>query len=104
MYKKASSIDDNQLRIEEFFLPFGGKLKKDNHWIVKAALIPWEEFESDYEKLFSSKTGAPALSFRIALGSLIIKEYYGYTDRTTVECIEEKPLPSILSWFHIVSI
>ncbi len=91
MYKKACSIDDNQLRIEEFFLPFGGKLKKDNHWIVKAALIPWEEFESDYEKQFSSKTGAPALSFRIALGSLIIKEYYGYTDRTTVECIEENP-------------
>jgi hypothetical protein len=40
MYRKASSTDDNQLRIEEFFLPFGGKLKKDNPWIIKAELIP----------------------------------------------------------------
>ena len=91
MYKKTSSNDDNQLRIEEFFLPFGGKLKKDNPWVVKAALIPWKEFESDYEKLFSSKTGAPALSFRIALGSLIIKETLNLTDRTTVQQIEENP-------------
>ncbi len=91
MYKKASSNESNQLRIEEFFLPFGGKLKKDNPWVVKAALIPWEEFESDYEKLFSSKTGAPALSFRIALGSLIIKETLNLTDRTTVQQIEENP-------------
>ncbi len=91
MYKKRSSADENQLRIEEFFLPFGGKLKKDNHWVLKAALIPWEKFESDYEKNFSSTTGAPALSFRIALGSLIIKEYLGLTDRTTVQQIEENP-------------
>ncbi len=55
MYKKSSSKDENQLRIEEFFLPFGGKLKKDNPWVIKAALIPWEAFESDYEKLFSTK-------------------------------------------------
>lgn len=91
MYKKESPSDENQMRIEEFFLPFGGKLKKDNPWVVKAALIPWEEYERDYEKLFSSRTGAPALSFRIALGSLIIKETLNLTDRTTVQQIEENP-------------
>ncbi len=91
MYKKESSNDENQLRIEEFFLPFGGKLKRDSHWVVKAALIPWDDFEGEYEKNFSSNTGAPALSFRIALGSLIIKEYYGLTDRMTLQQIEENP-------------
>ncbi len=91
MYKKVAENDENQLRIEDFFLPFGGKLKKDNPWVIKASLIPWEEFESDYEKLFSTRNGAPALSFRIALGSLIIKEYLGLTDRATVQNIEENP-------------
>jgi transposase, IS5 family len=41
--------------------------------------------------LFSSKTGAPVLSFRIALGSLIIKETLNLTDRTTVQEIEKNP-------------
>jgi hypothetical protein len=35
--------------------------------------------------------GAPALPFRIALGSLIIKEKLGTSDRKTVEQIKENP-------------
>jgi hypothetical protein len=37
-------------------------------------IIPWEEFEEEYAKNFSENKGAPAKPFRMALGSLIIKE------------------------------
>jgi transposase, IS5 family len=52
----------------------------------------WSEFEEEYAKNFSEiGIGAPAKSFRIALGSLIIKERLGVSDRETVEQIRENP-------------
>ena len=56
-----------------------------------ANLIPWDEFEEEYAKNFSIDMGAPALPFRMALGSLIIKEKLGTSDRETVEQIKENP-------------
>jgi transposase, IS5 family len=44
-----------------------------------------------YAKNFAEDIGAPALPFRIALGSLIIKERLGISDRKTVEQIKENP-------------
>ena len=40
---------------------------------------------------FSDERGAPALPFRMALGSLIIKEKLGISDWETVEQIKENP-------------
>ena len=76
---------------EKFELPFEGKLASDNRWVVMAELIPWEEFETEYAANFSEEMGAPAKTFRIALGALIIKEKLGITDRETVEQIRENP-------------
>ncbi len=56
-----------------------------------ADLIPWAEFESEYSSFFSTEMGAPAKSFRMALGALIIKEKLGISDRETVEQIKENP-------------
>lgn len=56
-----------------------------------ADLIPWKEFESEYSSGFSPEMGAPAKSFRMALGALIIKEKLGISDRETVEQIKENP-------------
>ncbi len=88
MYRKASSSPTPP---ENFELPFDGKLSQDNRWIIMANLIPWEEFEEEYAKNFSIDMGAPALPFRTALGSLIIKEKLGTSDRETVEQIKENP-------------
>jgi len=76
---------------ENFELPFEGKLSPDNRWVIMANLIPWSEFEEEYAKNFSEEMGAPAKSFRIALGALIIKEKLGISDRETVEQIKENP-------------
>ena len=49
------------------------------------------QFEKDYAQNFTEKTGAPAKPFRMALGSLIIKEKCGLSDEETVEQIRENP-------------
>jgi hypothetical protein len=56
-----------------------------------AQLIPWSEFESDYAENFPTEMGAPAKSFRMALGALIIKEQLLISDIETVEQIRENP-------------
>ncbi|WP_029630360.1 IS5 family transposase [[Scytonema hofmanni] UTEX B 1581] len=76
---------------ENFGLPFEGKLSSDNRWIILGNLIPWAEFEEEYSSGFSVEMGAPAKSFRMALGALIIKEKLGISDRETVEQIKENP-------------
>ena len=56
-----------------------------------AELIPWAEFEEQYAEQMSEGMGAPAKSFRMALGALIIKERLGTSDAETVEQIRENP-------------
>jgi len=82
MYRKAESVPSEPL---DFELPNGCKLAEDNRWVKMAQLIPWLEFESDYAENFPTEMGAPAKSFRMALGALIIKEKLGISDIETVE-------------------
>jgi len=80
-----------QLSIEEFYVPFGGKLDPGNRWVVLAVVIPWEPLENQYAPLFNAKTGAPAKPFRMALGALYIQQRLGVSDREIVELITESP-------------
>jgi hypothetical protein len=89
MYRKN---DTNQLKFEDFYLPFSGKLRSNNRWVILSKQIPWQQIEQQYSDKFSdNNTGCPAKSARIALGSLIIKERLGTTDRETVLQIAENP-------------
>ena len=72
-----------------FEISFGGELRRDNRWVVLGELIPWGEVEKRYSKLFSVNNGRPALSVRVALGSLIIKERLKISDEETVDQIRE---------------
>ena len=49
-------------------------------FVIMADLIPWEEFEEEYAQNFSEEIGAPAKTFRMALGALIIKEKLGTSE------------------------
>ena len=86
MYRKTEKSIDS---CDNFELE--GRLSHNNRWVVMAKLIPWSEFEQEYASLFSEEIGAPAKSFRIALGALIIKEKLGTSDIETVEQIKENP-------------
>ncbi len=88
MYRRVAP---GQLSFVDFYLPFSGNLCEENRWVKLAELIPWEAFEEEYASQFSQGLGAPAKSFRMALGALIIKERLGSSDRETVEQIRENP-------------
>ena len=77
MYKHNAK----QLEFEQFSLPFNGGLRSDNRWVKMAKFIPWEEFEVFYSNtLAGSQMGSPAMSPRLAIGALIIKERLGTSD------------------------
>lgn len=57
MYRKE---DPRQLTFDDFYLPFGGHLRRDNRWVILAGQIPWEEIEEAYGQLFSEDNGCPA--------------------------------------------
>ncbi len=86
MYRKHHN---GQLSIEEFHVPFGGKLDPENRWVIFSSLMPWEELEATYATQFSPTTGAPAKPVKLAFGALFIKQRLGLTDEETVEQIRE---------------
>ncbi|VAX32528.1 hypothetical protein MNBD_NITROSPIRAE01-180 [hydrothermal vent metagenome] len=89
MYRRT---DPNQLAFEDFHLPFGGKLRSNNRWVLLAKTIPWAEVEEEYIVHFSLEDmGSPAKSSRIAFGALLLKERLGVTDRELVEQVSENP-------------
>lgn len=89
MYK---SNEKQTIMPDDFFLPFGGKLNKENRWVKLANIIPWWDFEDKYRENFKpSHKGEQAFSVRVALGTLIIKTKLGVSDDETVNQIAENP-------------
>ncbi|KJS12089.1 MAG: hypothetical protein VR67_11505 [Peptococcaceae bacterium BRH_c8a] len=64
--------NENQFYLEEFILPFEGKLRADNRWVKIAKIIPWESTEKRYASLFTSDHGQMAKPVRMALGAIFI--------------------------------
>ena len=87
MYKFPSK----QISFNDFGLPMGVKLNPKNRWVQKAALIPWDEIEEQYAKLFPSHEGNVAKPLRLALGALLIQKQYGFSDEETPLQIQETP-------------
>jgi hypothetical protein len=54
MYK---SIEDNQISLDEFFLPFGGTLDARNRWVKLSKLIPWGYIDEVYGRSFDDTMG-----------------------------------------------
>lgn len=84
-------FQEKQLYIEEFVLPFEGKLRAYNRWVKLAKLIPWDTIEDWYAKHFPNNRGLVAKQVRMALGALIIQEKCKFTDQETVDQILENP-------------
>ncbi len=91
----------NQTEFIDFIHPFGGRLPASNRWVKLSHLIPWDSVERNYAKSFKkTKTGAPALSGRIAFGALIIKERLRCTDEETLAQIQENPFLQYFLGLH----
>ncbi len=87
---KQHRIQQTVLAFEEFANPFGARLRKDNKWVIRASLIPWNEISQGIESV-SGGAGRPEIPFRLAFGALMVKEILGTSDRETVEAIAENP-------------
>ena len=88
MYKRHNgqiSIFDEP----EFFgtIPLNPK----NEWVRLGKLIPWTEFEERYAENFKSATGQPAISGRMALASVLIKQRYKASDDDVIAEIAMNP-------------
>lgn len=90
MYRKS---DRAQLSMDEFFMPFGGRLSADNRWVKIAKLMPWDMVEDLYASTFKDEKpdGRPPIPARLAFGALYIKEQETLTDERTLEYITENP-------------
>jgi hypothetical protein len=80
-----------QISIEEFKLPFKGKLSKENRWVFLAQNLPWDEMVAIYVKQMSKDMGRPAKNPRVAVGAMIIKHLKRLADEDTVQEIRENP-------------
>ena len=92
--------DKDQLVIEDFIMPFGGKLDPRNRWVRLAGIMPWDHIEEIYLRTMSTETGRRAFPSRIAFGSIFIKEYRNFTDEECVVEIQENPYMQYFLGLH----
>lgn len=90
MYRRQHT---NQLKIEDFMLPFGGKLKADNQWVKLAELMPWDDIDNKYKESLKKKgqRGQIPIDSRVAFGALYIQLKCRFTDEETTQHISENP-------------
>ena len=96
---KMYRIDNGQISLAEFMSPFG-KLDNKNRWVKIANMIPWSKFEEKYKNQFCTDNGAPAIKFRMAMGTLLIKQATGRSDDDILEDILESPYKQYLIGLH----
>lgn len=92
--------DESQLTIEEFFMPFGGRLNGNNRWVRLAGTMPWAHIDDIYAQNMSEDTGRPGISSRIAFGAIYIKEHCHITDEETVIILQENPYMQYFVGLH----
>ncbi len=78
-----------QLTLEGFQTPFYQHLDKDNRWVKLASSIPWDKLANIYYRKMSSDFGAPSISARMVIGTVIIKHMLNIDDREVVAQIQE---------------
>ncbi len=92
--------DENQLTIDDFYMPFAGKLDPNNRWGRLSRLMPWKRIEEIYLRSMSQETGHSAIPERIAFGAIYIKESENYTDERCVTAIRENPYMQYFLGLH----
>lgn len=100
MYKKQS--ENKQMTLDDFILPFSGKLSAENRWVKLAKLMPWDLVEDIYSAKFKNERsdGNIPIPARVAFGALYIKADRKLTDEMTVENIAENPFMQYFLGLH----
>ena len=86
MYRK---INREQQTIEDFFLPFGGKLDAKNRLVMLAEITPWYRKEEYYVQSMPQETDREALPALVTFGSVSLRQNERLSDEDTVRYIQE---------------
>ena len=70
----------------------GAKLDLENEWVKLGSIIPWSALEDEYvASLSAASVGSPAKPARMALGTLVIKKRYRFSDLDTLNEVQMNP-------------
>ena len=87
---KYKYVSPSQLTLAGFDTPFAQNLDVNNRWVVLAEKIPWDSITNVYSKQLNNKNkGADGINPRVVIGSLIIKHMCNFSDRETINAIQE---------------
>lgn len=87
---KSKYVSPSQLTLAGFDTPFSQTLDTNNRWVVLSARIPWDSITNIYSKQLNNKSkGADGINPRVVIGSLIIKHMCNFSDRETINAIQE---------------
>ena len=88
---KSKETEQLQLSFFQFNASCGMQLDSQNEWIKDANRLPWKVWEASYASMFPGIKGCVAKPCRMVLGSLIIQQRMGFSDRDLVKQIQENP-------------
>ena len=80
-----------QMSIEDFRLPFAGKLDASNRWVRLAEQLPWDDLVTIYARGLSKDQGRPTTDLRVELGVLLLQEMLNTSDEETIAQVRENP-------------
>lgn len=87
---KFKYVSQSQLTILGFETPFSKSLDANNRWVILAKKIPWDSLANIYSKqLNNNNKGADGINPRVIIGTLIIKHLCDFSDRETINAIQE---------------
>ena len=90
MYKSTDS-EHQQLSFFQFNASCGIQLDSQNEWVKDANRLPWKVWEASYASMFPGIKGCVAKPCRMVIGSFIIQQGMGFSDRDLVKQIQENP-------------
>ena len=88
---KSTESEHLQLSFFQFNASCGMQLDTKNEWVKDASRLPWKVWESSYASMFPGIKGCVAKPCRMVLGSLIIQQQMGFSDRDLVKQLQENP-------------
>lgn len=87
---KFKYVSQCQLTLMGFDTPFSQTLDTNNRWVILAKKIPWDSLTNIYSKQLNNENkGADGINPRVIIGSLIIKHMCNFSDRETINAIQE---------------
>ena len=88
---KSTESEHLQLSFFQFNASCGMQLDSQNEWVKNANRLPWKVWEASYASMFPGIKGCVAKPCRMVIGSFIIQQRMGFSDRDLVKQIQENP-------------